>query len=124
MTDKKLVEYSKEIAPMIRDILYQKELLKDFKESDERAVELAEDVASAQDALKAYVEASEDGKAILDKIKELETELKQAVRGAAKDTEYKAAMLKAFFTARQKDDAVKKTITKGDVFDELDKALA
>ncbi len=118
-----LLAYSKEIAPKIQAVLYQKELLKDFKESDETALGFAEDVGAAQDALKAYIEGNDDAKAILTQIKELETDLKQAIRAAARGTDYKAAVLKAFFTARQKEDAVKKTITKGDLFDELEKAL-
>lgn len=127
-----LTEYSKEIGPLVRAVAKKKELLKDFKESDETAVALAETVKIAQEALKAYVEASDDGKTILAEIKEAETELKTALKGAAYSTKntptpYKAGELKPYFVARNKEkkaQAVEKVIKKGDTFEALEKVLA
>ncbi len=118
-----LTAYSQEIAPMIRNLIKKKELLKDFKESDDKAIELAEAIKSAQADLKKYVEESEDGMEYLDDIKAIEIEIKQAVKAAGKASNYKPADLKAFFIARAKEDAVVKVIAKGDIFEDLKKLL-
>lgn len=120
---KALLAYSQEIAPLVRLVAKKKDLLKDFKESDQGAIDLAEIVTAAQEALKAYIESTDDGKEIMQDIKDAENELKQAIKGAAKATEQKPADLKAFFVARSKDQAVKKVIDKGDKFETLNKAL-
>lgn len=127
-TKQALSEYSKEIGPLVRELAKKKELLKDFKESDETAVELAQKVKDAQEALKAYVETSDRGKELLAEIKEKDTELKEAVKAAAratKDTDrpFKVGELKPYFVARNKGDekkSVTKVIDKGDTFEELE----
>ncbi len=116
---KLLLAYSQEIAPKIRELLKKKELLKDFKDSDETALELADAVKSAQAALKDYIEKSDDGKEIIDEIHAIEKEVKEAIKGAAKASTFKPAQLKAFLLARAKEDAVKKVIDKGSIFTEL-----
>lgn len=122
-TNATLVEYSKEIAPRVRAVIKKKELLKDFKESDEHAIELAQTIKDAQALLKAYLEENDDSKEILEAIKEQTKELKLAIKAAAKVTEHKPAELKAFFTARAKEDGVKKVIVKGDKFEAITKEL-
>lgn len=118
-----LVEYSRNIAPIIRDLNHQKELLADFKASDEKYLELAAEVKALQDAMKEYLEKSDDGSEILEKIKDLSNDLKQAVKAAARGTDYKPAELKAFFQSRAKEDGVIKVVEKGSLFDELDNLL-
>lgn len=118
-----LIEYSREIQPMIRDVLYQKELLADFKASDQKAQDLAAYVAEAQGDLKNYLESNDQSKEILDQIKAIENDVKTAVKGAARGTNYKPAELKAFLMARVKDN-VDKSIIKGGLFSELEKELA
>lgn len=118
-----LVEYSRNIAPIIRDLNHQKELLADFKASDEKYLELAAEVKALQDAMKEYLKKSDDGAEILEKIKDLNNDLKLAVKAAARGTEYKAAKLKQFFVARSKEEGVVKVIVKGCYFDALDNLL-
>lgn len=124
-----LVEYSREIGPLIRNIETKKQIIKDFKETDEKAVELVANVKAAQDELKAYVEA--ENKDVLDELKSLNTELKEAIKGAARSTKdtprpFKAGELKPYFVARNKpvemgkQKPVEKVIVKGDTFEELE----
>ena len=118
-----LIAYSQEIAPMIRAVAYQKELLKDFKDTDAKAVALAEAIKEAQQALKDYLDENDESKAIITSIKELETDLKEAIKGAAKGTDYKPAELKGYSIARSKDDGVVKVVDKGELFSELNGML-
>lgn len=117
-----LIEYSREIVPMLKDLLKQKELLKDFKESDDTALDLAAAIKDAQDELKAYIEKDEDAKLFIDRIKEIENDIKEAVKGAAKVCDFKEAELKAFFLAHVKE-TVDKTVDKGTAFAALEELL-
>jgi hypothetical protein len=129
MTQVALVEYSREIGPRIRELDKKKQIIKDFKETDEKAIELSDEVKAAQEKLKAYVE--EQNKDVLDEIKGLEGELKEAMKAAArstKDTErpFTVGELKPYFVARNKpveqgkQKPVEKVIVKGDTFEELE----
>jgi hypothetical protein len=120
---KALLAYSREIGPMIRDLLYQKELLKDFKESNEKAIELSENLSNSQADLKLFLDSNEGSQEIIRRIKELEEDLKLAVKAASKVCDFKPAELKAYFTARAKEDAVEKVIDKGEKFDTLEEML-
>lgn len=124
-----LVEYNREIVPRIKELDKKKQIIKDFKETDETAQNLIADVKSAQEKLKAYVE--EQNKDILDEIKSLEGELKEAIKGAARSTKdtkrpFKAGELKPYFVARSKPvekgkpKPVEKVIVKGGTFTELE----
>jgi len=128
-TKSALREYSAEIGPLIRNIETKKQIIKDFKETDEKAVELVANVKAAQDELKAYVE--EQNKDVLEELKSLNTELKEAIKGAARSTKdtarpFKAGELKPYFVARNKpvemgkQKPVEKVIVKGDTFEELE----
>ncbi len=130
--DAALIEYSREIGPRVREIEKKKQIIKDFKTTDEKALELAEAVAAAQAELKAHVEKENDD--IIKEIKALEAELNEAIKGAARSTKdsprpYKAGELKAYFQARNKTyeqgkvPPVKKVIVKGSTFDELEKKI-
>lgn len=134
--DNTLIEYSREIGPRVRAIDTKKQIIKDFKETDERAIELAEAIKTATEGakaeLKAYVE--KENAELLEEIKELEKELKEAIKGAAratKDTDrpFKASELKPYFIARNKvveqgkEKPVAKVINKGDTFEVLEKKL-
>jgi hypothetical protein len=127
-----LIEYSREIGPRIRDIEKKKQIIKDFKETDEHAQELKQEISNLQEQLKAYVE--EQNKDVIDEIKTMESELKSAIKGAARSTKdsprpYKAGELKPYFVARNKPvpqgkpTPVKKVIVKGDTFEELEAEL-
>lgn len=119
-----LIEYSRNIAPIIRDLNHQKELLADFKESNSEYLEFVEEVKGLQETMKGMLEENDDSKEILEKIKDLDNDLKEAVKAAARGTDYKPAELKAFFVARSKDEGVVKIVTKGELFSELDELLA
>ena len=126
MSNKKntLVEYTKEIMPLFTQLQYQKNLLKDFKESDEKAVKLAAAIKEAQEELKAYLENNDDSKAVLDKIKEIDIDIKEAVKAAVKYAgDVKPAELKAYYIARSKEDGVVKVVKKGNVFEGLEEQL-
>ena len=127
-----LIEYSREIGPRVRDIINKKQILADFKTTDQTALELSEKVKEVQADLKAYVEKEQAE--LRDEIKQLEKELKEAYQACAratKDTDrpYTVAELKAYFTARNKPfemgttPPVKKVIEKGETFEELEEKL-
>lgn len=118
-----LVAYSQEISPIIREIAKKKELLKDIAGSDEGAQELAQEAADVQEAYKSYLETIDGYSEVATELKELEKDLKEAISGAAKASDFKAAELKAFYLARNKEQAVKKTIDKGVLFEELNTIL-
>ena len=128
-----LVEYSREIGPRVRDIINKKQIIKDFATTDARAIELAEAVKAATESakaeLKAYVE--KENAELLEEIKELEKELKLAIKAAARSTkgtdrEFTAGELKPYFVARNKPfeqgktPPVKQVIEKGDTFEVLE----
>lgn len=117
-----LVEYSKEIAPLVRKVILKAELLKDFKDSDSKAVELKDSIKALQDELKEYIKNSDDGKELTDNLKEAKKDLKLAIKACSRGTDRKPAELNAFFTARAKDN-VKKAIKKGGLFAELNNVL-
>ncbi len=121
--NQQLVAYNQEIQPYIRDLMQQKELLKDHIESDEQCVEHAGYVKDAQETLKSIIAESERGAELLDKIKEIENDIKQAVKAAAKNTPYTPAELKAYMVARAKA-SVSKVVDKGALFGELEQEIA
>ena len=129
MSQVALVEYSREIGPLVRQIETKKQIIKDFKETDELSVELAQEIKGIQANLKAHVET--ENADILKELKELEAELKQACQAAARSTKdtdrpFTVGELKPYFVARNKPvemgkpTPVKKVITKGDTFEELE----
>ncbi len=119
-----LTGYSKEIMPMFEAISKKANILKDFRDTDEKAMELADMIKQAQDNLKKYLEEDEHYQEITAEKKELEKELKLAIKAlVTKIPEYKPAVLKKFFKSRLKEDAVKEVIDTGDIFSALDEAL-
>ncbi|MGZ8888071.1 MAG: hypothetical protein ACXW1D_00780 [Halobacteriota archaeon] len=116
-----LVEYSREIAPKIRTMLRKKEILNEWKKEDATVQEQQEEIKDLQEALKSYIEETESD--IVREIESLETDIKLAVKAAAKGTEYKAAELKAFFMARAKE-KVEDVVEKGAKFAKLEQELA
>jgi hypothetical protein len=117
-----LIEYSREIVPMLKELIRQKDLLKDFKESDDVACELAVEVKEAKDKLDSYIENDEIAKSFIERIKEIELDIKVAVKGAARVCDFKPVELKAFFLARVKE-TVDKTVDKGIAFATLEELL-
>ena len=118
----KLQAYNQNIQPLITAIAHQAELLKDFKDSNEEAQDLIKVVKDAQEALKAFLEDCPDSAEIIDKKSELETELKEAISAAAKDSDYKAVDLAKYFKTRNKK-KTKQVIMAGEMFDALDNII-
>lgn len=116
---KKLIEYSKNIAPLIRDSVALKDKLKIFKETNQQVIELGEAVKEAQQALQQSIEKNIVGRALLESIKELDNEIKEAIKAAADGTDYKPADLKKYFVARCKD-GVSKVVEQGETFSQLE----
>jgi hypothetical protein len=115
----KIAAYCPEIMTLIREVAKRKDLLKDFRETDEHAQELEQLIKEAQEELKAYLETNDESKELLADIKTANTELKMAVKGAAVGSEFKVPMLMKYYAARAKDEAVEKTIKIGEAFAEL-----
>lgn len=120
--NQQLFSYNQEIQPIIREILQQKELLKDFVDSDEECIQHAGFVKEAQEDLKSIILKSERGAELLEKIKDLEKDLKLATKAAVRGTKYKAADFKGYSVARAKA-SVEKVTAKGELFSELEKEL-
>jgi predicted Zn-dependent protease len=124
MTQTTLMAYSQEIAPLIRQAAELKLDLKEFKDSDEKAVKLAQAIKDAQDELKQYLEDNQKSADIIEAIKDIEKDIKLAVQAAAKNSSYKASELKSYFIARSKDEGVEKVVQKGSLFEDLTKEFA
>jgi hypothetical protein len=118
-----LLEINQSVQPILRDIAYQNELLKSFKETDEEYLGLQQKVKEANDAAKAYLEENDDSKEILEKIEELSDNLKSYIDVAAQHfEEFSKKDLKAYFVARSKE-KVEDVITKGDTFERIDEVV-
>ena len=118
-----IVEYTREISPMLRDLDHQKELLKDFIDSDDEAQRQVEAIKEAQAILKSYLEDTADSAEILDKISDIKKDIKEALKSIAKVSEFKPAQWQAYLKARNKEEGVVKVITKGELFVSLDEVL-
>lgn len=116
-----LIEYSREIVPMFIALNEKKTTLKEWAAEDAVMQKMADDIKALQDAAKEYMEKVES--TLVREIKDLETDIKEAVKGAARGANYKPAELKGFFAARAKD-SVEKVVDKGEMFAELEKGLA
>lgn len=119
----KLAAYAKELSPTIRKVLELKELLKEFKSSDDGALELQETIKEAQEELKDYLSKHEDSGATITEIKELEKDLKEGFAAAVKDSDYKPADFKAYLIARA-NDKVEVVVAKGVTFGSLEGEIA
>ncbi len=117
------LQYNQELAPKVREILLKKDILKEWKTTDEECLAFAEELEEVNARYKAYVEKAEAD--LLREIKDLETDLKEGLKGMAKvsNGEYKPAELKAFLVARAKE-TVEKVKDKGELFADLEKELA
>lgn len=120
----KFIEYSKELAPTIRKVIELKDLLKEFKETNEQYIEHQGYVKEAGGVLKGILEDNTESAAILEEISELTKDLKEGFAAAAKGTEFSPAEVGAYLQARAKEDGVSKVVTKGNVFTELDEMLS
>lgn len=116
-----LISYSQEIGPMLRKQFELQDALKEWKAEDTEAQRLKNDIKDAQEALKKYVEDTEGN--LVKEIADLALDVKLALKGAAKGSNYKPAELKAFFTARAKE-SVEKVVSKGELFQQLESELA
>ena len=129
---KTIIAYTQEVMPLFRALEHQQDLLKDFKETDEGAQGIIEQIKELQDDLKAYLEGNDDSKVILDNIKDINNDIKQAVKASLEvfnkektedSLELKAPDLKAYYKARSKLE-VKKHIEKGMLFNTIDVKIA
>lgn len=118
--DNKLVEYNKEIQPMIRKLLEKKEALKDWAKDDPQVQEFVQEIKSVQESMKDFIEDKEA--TLVREIKDLDKDIKLAIKAAAKGTSYKPADLQAYMMARVKDN-VEKVVVKAELFQQLESEL-
>ena len=118
-----LIEYSREVMPMVRKLADMKEELKSLKEDNQEVQVLLSNVKQAQEALAKYLETNDDVKQMLSDIKDVSKDIQQAVKRASKGSGYKPKELKDYFFARAKEDAVVKTVQKGKLFDALNEEI-
>lgn len=122
MNENKLASYARELSPTIRKVDELKELVKDFKKTDVKALALQQAIKDAQEEFKAYLENSDIGSVLIE-IKELGKDLKEGFEAAVKDSEYDAKDFGAYLKARNKEDGVVKVVEKGEVFEALNGEL-
>lgn len=115
-----LIQYSREIAPMIRDLNDAKEVLKEFVETDAQAIKMKEAIKEAQEELAKYLEDHERASNMLRDVKDLTKDIGLAVKAAAKGSAYKPAELKTYFMARAKENGVEKVKEKAELFNDLE----
>lgn len=116
-----LIEYSREISPKIRELLEAKEVLKEQLEIDTEVVRIQNEIKESQQQLKGLIEDRHPN--VVREIKALETDIKLALKAAAKGSDYKPAELKGYFVARAKE-SVEKVVSKGELFVQLESELA
>lgn len=119
MNQVELIEYSREILPMVRAIEAKKQELKEYKEQNEQVVNLQQAVKNAKEELASYLAKDDNVIEFTAELKDATKELKQALKSAARASGYKPAELKTFFFARAKDKAVEKAVEKGELFVKL-----
>ena len=118
-----LQEYNKEIQPLLRNLVVQKDTLKSLMEGDERVTEIQSEIKTLKEELQVHLETTEDYNEVLAAIKDIEQQVKDIISVAAEfNKEYTKADLKAYFVARSKD-KVEEVINKGEVFELLNKAI-
>lgn len=117
----KLIAYAQEVLPNIRTLLKKQEILKEWKADDVEVQRRLQEIKDLQDSLKVYIEETESE--LVNEIKDLANDIKLACQAAAKGSNYKAAELKSYFTAKAKD-KVGDVVEKGEMFLELQTELA
>lgn len=116
-----LIEYSKEIVPLFMRLNTANEILKEWKADNAGVQERLTVIKELQDELKEYVEETEA--ALTKEISDIKLDIKLAVSAAAKGTAYKKPELAAYFSARARE-KVSDVVSKGELFQELEKELA
>lgn len=112
-----LIEYNREISPKIRKVLELKETLKEWISTQEDIAEYQEQIKEHQECIKGVIEDKNPD--LVREIKDLETDIKLALKAAAKTTDYTPADLKGYMYARVKD-SVQKTLDKAETFADLE----
>lgn len=123
MNETNLMEYSREVMPLIRQLNKKKEILKDYKDGHEDVKLLQTRIKALQKELAETLEKDDDYKQINADVKEISVALKQALKSAAKASGFKAKNLKEYFQARAKEEAVKKTVEKAQRFTTFEKLI-
>ncbi len=116
-----LQEYNQEIQPNLRAIFKKQEIIKEWAADDEQVQEYKREIKVLQEALKGYIEETEAE--LTREINDLKTDVKLAVKAAAKASGYKPAELNAYFVARAKE-KVEDAFAKAELFTKLDGEIA
>jgi Mg2+ and Co2+ transporter CorA len=123
MNETNLIEYSREVMPLVRALQKKKELIKDCKDSDENVTTLQENVKCLQKKLDEILADNDDYNQLVSEMKEVSVELKQAIKSASRASGFKAQELKEYFFARAKQEAVEKTVKKAERFQAFEKLI-
>lgn len=116
-----LLSYNQEIVPLFTQLAESKALLKEKVDVDTVVQDFQAQIKEMQEAIKEHLE--DKYSEIVREIKDLETDIKLAVKGAARGTNFKAAELKSFFQARAKQ-SVEKVVGRGELFSQLEKEIS
>ena len=116
-----LTSYNQEIQPKLRKLFELQDALKEWAAEDQQVNVFKSMIADIQKEMKQYIEDKESN--LVREINDLNTDVKLAVKAAAKGTAYKPAELMAYMKARAKE-SVEKVVGKGELFAELDKEFA
>lgn len=116
-----LLSYNQEIIPKFLSMATKKEIIKEFMADDSHVQDCLREIKELQENIKMHVEDKEPD--LTREIKDLQTDIAQACKAAARGTPHKAAELKAFFAARATE-KVEVVVTKGELFAELAKEIS
>ena len=116
-----LIEYSREVMPKFRTLAKKKEILKEWAADDEEIAQYKEQIKEMQENIKSYIEDKEAQ--LVREIKDLTTDIGLACKAAAKNSDYEAKDLKAYFKKRS-EDKVEEVVQKGVLFSGLEQELA
>lgn len=115
-----LQEYNQEIQPALRTLFKKQEIIKEWAADDTFLNQKKAEIKAIQEEMKKYIEETESE--LTREINDIKTDVKLAVKSAAKASGYKPAELNAYFTARAKE-AVEKTLDKAELFSKLNTEL-
>lgn len=115
-----LQTYAQEVLPNLRSLDTKTQILKEWAADDVFLNEKKAEIKAIQEEMKKYVEDKEAE--LVREIKDLKTDIGLAVKAMVKGTEFKAAQMKQYLTARAKE-KVEDVLEKAELFEQLEEVL-
>lgn len=115
-----LQTYAQEVLPSLRSLDTKTQILKEWAADDVFLNQKKAEIKAIQEEMKLYTEDKEAE--LVREIKDLKTDIGLAVKAMVKGTEYKAAQMKQYLSARAKD-KIEPVLEKAELFEQLEEVL-